>query len=326
MKRTVVSFSSHFDQMKIGDHFIFMGSCFSNNIGKELSRIKISASVNPFGIIFHPIALFKVLKRVIDKNSFTSSDFFERDCYWFNYELGSSIGFESRAEAVRSCNLHLDELHDDLLKAKKIFITFGSAYGYVHNQQVVANCHKMPSHLFSKELSTISSITEAGESFLEKLAVHNPAIQIVFTVSPIRHVKDSLEGNCMSKAILRLACNDIVKENVNTEYFPVFEKVMDELRDYSFYKRDGIHLNEHAIEQIFSWFKSIFFDELLLKRSEEVVRTLQKMDHQSLFPKSKTNRQFKGQLLLELERQNGEKNIDWTLEIQSIKNQLKDLE
>lgn len=326
MKRTVVSFSTHFDKMKIEDHSIFLGSCFSNNIGSEFIQLKMNALVNPFGVIFHPLAIFNVMERAIDARLFVENDFFESDNYWFCFELGSSVGFEGRQEAVMISNQYLDNLRKELVQSERIFITFGSAYGYYKNEEIVANCHKQPSQLFTKKLTSVEEISEVGTRAVRKAQAINSNLKFVFTVSPVRHLKDTLSGNSVSKSVLRIVCEELCLSLKNVEYFPVYEKVMDEMRDYLFFKTDGIHLNDLAIDEVFEWVQRSFFSEELIRRNQEVAKVLKMMNHKSLFPKSISNKAFKNGLLLEMERLNKQNEMDWTAEIQRIKNQLKKLE
>lgn len=315
MERTVVNFSTEFDKISPDDSMILLGSCFSENIGKALSKHKFDAVSNPFGIVFHPFSTYNLLKRAMENRYFDESDFFERDAYWFSFELGANTGKESVEEAVLFCNSQLEELHNKLKKESRLMLTFGSSFGYVKEGKFVANCHKVNGNQFAKKASTLNELTLASEAIITQLHQFNPKLKIYLTVSPIRHVKEGLRENNLSKSALLLLTRNLELQFSYVEYIPMYELLMDEFRDYSFYNEDLIHLNPQTINKVWNRFISWMMNDESLKKIKEVSKILKQLEHKPLYPKSQSTVSFKKALVKQMKE---DSNSSWLTEIQRL--------
>ena len=238
---------------------MLVGSCFSDNIGDKLKDMKMKVSCNPFGISFNPYSIAQSISRIIENNEYTSVENFNN--LYFSFDHHSSFSSLTKDEALTKINAALHEAHHQLKQANYLFITFGSAWVYRHIAQnrVVANCHKIPNKEFSKELLSIENITESFSGLISDLKAFNPLLNVVFTVSPVRHLKDGFIENQRSKSILLESVHRIVDANFNCSYFPSYEMVIDDLRDYRFFKKDMLHLNEIGVDYVWEKFCDFYF-------------------------------------------------------------------
>lgn len=241
---------------------LLLGSCFSNNMGQKLAYHQFKTLCNPFGIIFHPIPLAALLKQIVLQEPFTKDALFFYQEQWHSYLFHSNLSHPNPEVVLDKANAALKHTHTFLKSATHVFLTLGTAWGYilkgVVNKQSnapywVANCHKQPPSLFKKVLVNSNEISKALEEIHEALIVINANIQLVLTVSPIRHLKDGFVENNRSKAHLIAGVHHFITAVNNSKkvtYFPAYEIQMDELRDYRFYNPDLIHPNEMAIDYI----------------------------------------------------------------------------
>jgi hypothetical protein len=249
---------------------LFIGSCFAENIGKKLIDSKFDVQVNPHGIVFNPISVTNSLTRILNNQTYTLDDLKEHDNKWFSFEHHSHFSAFDRSECLAHINHSLAKAHEHLKRTKTIFITFGSAWVYeTENFGIVANCHKIPQKKFTKRLLTVQEILMALETIKERLK----AYRLVFTVSPVRHIKDGLHENNLSKSTLLLAINNWVEQNENSTYFPAYEFLIDELRDYRFYKDDLVHPTALAINYVWEKFSETYFE----KSTQDLISEIEKI-------------------------------------------------
>jgi hypothetical protein len=326
MERTVVNFSSEFDKISPTDSVLLLGSCFSANIGNSLKRHKFDAIYNPFGVLFHPSTIYNLIRRAIDNQSFEDNDFFERDNYWFSFELGANTGQESIEDAISWSNQQLELLQNYLKKSTRLILTFGTAFGFSKEGRIVGNCHKMNSNLFRKELSKKTDLEIDSFKIMDQLNTFNPNLKINLTVSPIRHVKEGLRENNLSKCTLLLLTSVLEKKYANVEYLPIYEVVLDELRDYSFYKSDLIHVNDQAIKVVWNRFSDWNMNVESVKFISEVNRISSQLNHKSLYPKSLSNIVFKKALIEQMKSHQSHFPEIWLVEIQRVKKDVDNLE
>ncbi|MES2515872.1 MAG: GSCFA domain-containing protein [Bacteroidota bacterium] len=243
---------------------LMMGSCFSEHIGKRLSDLKFNVHSNPFGIIFNPKSIEMALQRIVTKQHFTEHDVFEKDWQWFCMEAHSSFSADTKVQLLNQLNAIINSWHEQLKQARYLIITFGSAYAYKHisAQQTVANCHKLPQSLFEKTLLETQSIVSDYQRLIQTLQQFNPNLHILFTVSPVKHLKDGVVENNLSKAVLIQTVHQLIKQNTQCDYFPAYELVNDDLRDYRFYEADMAHPNKQAIDYVWQKFSDTYFSEL----------------------------------------------------------------
>lgn len=272
------------------DTLITFGSCFSDTIGAKLKRAELDILVNPFGVIFHPMALADAI------NGIDNDKVIQRDQYYFHWQLGGNWHGQSEELFKKRIQQLEMNIKAGLGKATVVMVTFGTAWGYElkASSNVVANCHKMPQDLFEKKLYSSSDIFDKWLQIVRKY----DHIHWIFTVSPVRHWKDGVRENNVSKGVLHLVIDELIKET-NVTYFPAYEILLDELRDYRFYKSDYLHPNDEAIDYIWTRFKESCLSESTHALVEKVERLKTSENHQLLFPQSAESKRF----LVNLEKQ-----------------------
>ena len=277
-----------------------LGSCFADHIGQKLLGHKFNISDQSLGTVFSPIAAFKLLGMVAQDEGLSSDGFVTNsDGVWAHYDLHSSFnalslgGIKSRYEQIKTI------LRARLKPGCVIIITLGTAYQYVRNDtsQPVTNCHKTPSYHFRKELLTVAQIMDDFRAVQQLLPADT---RYVVTVSPVRHTKDTMELNAVSKSILRLACHELSQLDA-VHYFPSYELMLDDLRDYRFYKEDMIHPSDAAIAYIWDYFGKCYFDKQASDFVREWSKIIQGLAHRPLFPSSASHLTFLKSLLSKLE-------------------------
>ena len=261
------------NQLNYQSQLLILGSCFAENIGEKLNYFKFQSVRNPFGILFHPLAIEKLLSKSIQKESFTEEDIFFLNEQWHCFDAHSDLSDPSKEKLLRKLNTALDQTYQQIAKATHIFITLGTSWVYrkTETDTVVANCHKVVQKEFSKELLSVAQITESLDSSIEAIRTINQITQVVFTVSPVRHLKDGFIENQRSKSHLISAIHQIK----GASYFPSYEIMMDELRDYRFYKTDMVHPSQLAIDYIWEKFKEVWISPQSYPMMEKV-DTIQK--------------------------------------------------
>lgn len=235
---------------------LLLGSCFAQNMGAKLEYYKFQQCTNPFGILFHPVAIEKLIARAVNQNWFTSKDVFLQNEQWHCFLAHSKLSNTSEEDLISALNSALEKLRFSLLEASHVVFTFGTAWVYKHLEKdtIVANCHKVPQKEFVKQLLSPDDVSDVLLGIETKLRTINPTCSIINTVSPVRHIKDGLIENSRSKAHLIAGVQEIVSPDKFNYYFPSFEIMMDELRDYRYYKEDLIHPNQTAIAIIWNAF------------------------------------------------------------------------
>ena len=233
------------------DKLLLLGSCFAENIGAKLAYHKFQVVTNPFGITFSPVALEQLVQDAIANKTHIEEDVFEHQGVWKSFAAHSSLNASNRLEAVIRLQEAQQELRTYITEASHIFITLGTAWVYRHMQldKVVANCHKVSQKEFQKELLSEEEVHKSISQTCQHIKSLNPQAHIVFTVSPVRHAKDGFVENTRSKAHLITAVHKLV-DTKQAFYFPAYELMMDELRDYRFYASDMLHPSEQAISYV----------------------------------------------------------------------------
>lgn len=268
-----------------------VGSCFAVNIAEKFDYFQFRNWCNPFGILFHPLAIRDMMQRAVEQHNFTSVDLFLHNGLWHGFELHSELSQPDAQSLVASANHQLERLREQLTKATHVIITYGTAWVYREkaSQRIVANCHKVPQANFTKELLSVETIAAAITETKMLIRQENPAARIIFTVSPIRHLKDGFVENQRSKAHLIAAIHEQLED---AEYFPSYEIMMDELRDYRFYAEDMLHPNATAIEYIWQRFSETHITseaQPIMKSVDEIRKSLQ---HKPFHPDSESHQQF----------------------------------
>lgn len=270
------------------------GSCFAEVIGNKLKDAKFPSLVNPFGTIFNPLSLFSLLQNSID-NQYLSQDYFiQQDDIWYNYDFHSDLSAPTKNELWDKIRARINETNNFLKKADLIILTLGTSYIYklLPDNKAVANCHKKPSSYFSKYLLKSEEIVGAFSEIYPQLKKFNPDLKILLTVSPVRHIKDTITLNSVSKSILRVAVHELTEKFKDVCYFPAYELLVDDLRDYRFYKDDLIHPTSMAENYIWEKFTECYISGETLTILHEWNQIHKALNHKAFNPSSAAHQKF----------------------------------
>ncbi len=296
-----MDFSLQFDLPKAdfsvehGEGILFIGSCFSDEIATKAKFAGLNVSSNPFGTIFHPSLIARFISESIDYKN--TERLLTRDDLYLSWDANSTVYAFTDNNLKEKLSLLRTDFISQLISAKALFITFGTAWVYrlVSDNQLVANCHKVASDQFQKELSTVDELVHEWGGVLKQLKSLNPNLKVVFTVSPVRHSKDGLIENNQSKAILIETIRRL-KVTTNCSYFPSYEIMIDELRDYRFFKQDRVHPSEEAVDYIWRRFESTYFSIQTIELNSKVSQLRRSFLHRSIHEDSIENRTRKESL------------------------------
>jgi len=273
-----------------------MGSCFSENMGQKLIDQKFNVDMNPFGILYNPESIGNSLRILLEKSVFTEADLFQDQGLWNSFSHHSRFSDTNPEVALEKINSRIQSSHNFLKKADFLMITLGTSWIYklINSGQVVANCHKVSAAQFDRYRLKVNEIVDTYEALLEKLWAFNPNLKVIFTVSPIRHLKDGAIENQLSKSTLLLAIDHLISKfgDRGCYYFPSYEIMMDELRDYRFYAEDMIHLSPLAINYIFERFTKSMFTVESMEIATEVLKVRKAMEHRPVNPQTVEFRKF----------------------------------
>lgn len=269
--------------LKHGEGVVLLGSCFSDSMLPHFSSNGFRALSNPFGTIFHPIALGQVLSDAIEQNPQAIAG--ERDGLWFDWRFSGKFFGDSEEELQSRVQIQLAHCFLELRSARLLVVTFGTAWAYYRKGHVVGNCHKMPQDEFEKKLSDVDEMLDVWADLLPRILEMNPELQVIFTVSPVRHIKDGLVENNRSKARLVELSHQLSEEF--GAYFPSYEIVTDVLRDYRFFKEDMVHPTDQAVRIVWDHFTESLFNDETKELCKNVHQLNQMIHHKSLHPESK---------------------------------------
>ena len=278
--RTKVSLDWRRERLNISNSFIFFGSCFADEIGGLFKSNKFDVVLNPFGVLYNPLSIADALNRLIEKSSYSERDLVKIGNLYHSFAHHSTFSHTDKDYMLENINNNLMESASKLENADYMFITFGTSWVYElkENGKVVSNCHKLPTNYFIRRRASIEEITKCFFNVISKLLSINPNIKIVFTVSPIRHLRDGAHENSLSKGTLLLACEELqnmFKENIS--YLPTYEIMLDELRDYRFFADDMAHPSKKAVEYIWTRIQEEMIDEksnLIIKEWSKIKQGL----------------------------------------------------
>lgn len=271
-------------KINYSDKLFFIGSCFSENIAEQFDKHLFSVVSNPHGILFNPTSIANALQDVISKKAYTEKDIFFEQGLWRSFQHHGQFSNADKVICLEGINTSIAAAHEQLKKSNYLFITLGSAFAYKHIQQnsIVANCHKILAKEFEKVLISKEEITSAYNKLIADLKTFSPSIKIVFTVSPVRYIRDGLVENNQSKAILLQSIHELIATNENCFYFPSYEIVIDELRDYRFFKEDLVHPNELAVKYIWERIQQSWIDTESIEFINEAGQYKRLLEHRVL--------------------------------------------
>ncbi len=272
----------------------FLGSCFSENIFSKVDYFKFNSASNPFGILYNPAAIESVISKSLEGYNYTEKDVFELNERWHCYDSHSVLSDSNKETLIENLNNAVSGTAKQIKTASHLFITLGTAWVYraKSTEKIVGNCHKVPQKAFNKELLSIPQIESMLKSCISQIKAVNPKAQIVLTVSPIRHLKDGFVENIRSKSHLISAVHSIKDQVENVWYFPSYEIVHDDLRDYRFYAEDLVHPNQMAIDYIWEKFQDTWIDtscEPIMKKVDFVQKGLA---HRPFNPQAEAHQAF----------------------------------
>ncbi|MCE7057097.1 GSCFA domain-containing protein [Algoriphagus sp. AGSA1] len=298
-----------------------LGSCFAQTIGQKMLAHKFDCLVNPFGTIFHPMVLGDLLDHATLLDKAEENGIIERDGVYYYLGAHSDLFAFSREELAEKYHTQLAVVKDYLENGSHAILTLGTSWIYkTEGFGRVANCHKLPQKLFRKKLVPLEEMVSHLSHVFGNISRINPELKIILTVSPVRHIKDGIPENQLSKSLLRVLCHELENRFSNTIYFPAYEILIDELRDYRFYKEDLIHPSVEAENYIWKKWGNSNFSEETRHKTEQIHKINQELAHRPLNPKSDAHRKFLRNLLQKLERLNGE--FDFSKEMENVTTQL----
>jgi lysophospholipase L1-like esterase len=325
MFRTEVHVAPSGLELSLQDGIVTVGSCFAEVIGNKLQSYKARVLVNPFGTIFNPLSVCKLLEAAMGQPLAFEQHLVQHNDIWYAYDLHSSLSSPNRNELLHLIRQRLQDTAQALQQASLLVITLGTAVGYrLHDTgQVVANCHKLPAKNFSRQLLTHDEMLAAIENTLTLLKQFNPNLKVLLTVSPVRHIKETIETNSVSKALLRVLCQQLTESHAQVLYFPAYEIMMDDLRDYRFYGRDMIHPTEQAEDYIWEKFSVAYLDEQFRTFQKEWEKIKRALTHRPFHPESDPHQTFLQSTLQQLQTLADKYGLNIQEEAQLLRKQLR---
>lgn len=294
-----------------------MGSCFAQTIGQKMTAAKFDCLVNPFGTIFHPMILGDLLDHAMFGDKMEENGVIQREGIYFYLGAHSDLFGDSLDELAQKYAVQLAAVKDYLETGTHLILTLGTSWIYETEEfGRVANCHRLPQKQFSKRLVSLDEMLFHFDHIFGNISRVYPNLQIIFTVSPVRHIKDGIPENQLSKSLLRVLSSQLEDRFSFVSYFPAYEVMMDELRDYRFYKKDLIHPTEEAEDYIWEKWSDSYFPVDTQEMINQIQKVKLELAHRPLNPKSEAHRKFLQNLLQKLERLNGE--FDFSREIKSL--------
>jgi hypothetical protein len=298
--RTIIPIEKSKKPIDYDSNILLLGSCFAENIGEKFDYFKFNNRVNPFGILFNPVSLEKVIERIVEKKYYTESDIFFHNDLWHCFEVHSELSNPDKALFLENLNRIIDQLHVEIETITHCQITYGTAWVYASKEsgQIVANCHKVPQKQFDKKLLSAAAIEQSVNNTINLLRKVNPECHFIFTISPVRHIKDGFIENQQSKSHMISALHKAI---INYgDYFPSYEIMMDELRDYRFYEEDMLHPNQVAIDYIWKRFLENYLSPDCGPVMEEVNSIQKSLAHKPFNPNTESHQKFLKALKLKI--------------------------
>lgn len=297
--RTQIPIPPNLNPIDYNSKIVSLGSCFAVNMAEKFEYYKFQNSVNPFGIIFNPVSIEKLIYRIVNQVFFTEKDIFFHNERWHCFEVHSDLSNANKEEFLENLNVILKRSLIQLFQASHVIITFGTSWVYrnFESNTIVANCHKLPQNQFQKEILSVETIGNSIKNTIDLIQKINPDCNFIFTVSPVRHLKDGFVENQRSKSHLITAIHDAIKPQLPAvNYFPSYEIMMDELRDYRFYAEDMLHPSAVAIDYIWSKFKESTIAESDFPVMEQVDSIQKSLSHKPFNPNSESHLKFESKL------------------------------
>ena len=296
--RTIIEISPSESKISHNTPMCMMGSCFATNIGEKLAALKFDILLNPFGILFNPLSIAASLKRIVENKPFTEQELVFQHEMWHSLAHHGKFSHMDKTKCLENINSSLAEAHQRILKSKLLIMTFGTAWVYYYKKtgNVAANCHQLLSSEFDKRLVSIEEVYTNVSDSLSLIKKVNPDIQFIFTVSPVRHLADGAHANQLSKATLLLAISQLCK-TFEAQYFPAYEIILDELRDYRFFAEDMAHPSPLAVDYVFERFAETYFNKETCQLNLKIDEIYKAVNHRPINENSIAHGKFKESML-----------------------------
>jgi hypothetical protein len=305
-------------QLKItyNDKVIFIGSCFAASMGEQMQMFKMPVMINPAGTVYNPVSVQNTLENLISGKITTRDDLYYHEGTWLSFFHYTDFSSEDPELLIDKINDRTLKAREFLRKSRYLFITLGTAriYRLKNTGVIVSNCHKVPSAQFETELLTVNDIVDQWKSLLTRLSDFNTELKVVLTVSPVRHWKDGAHGNQVSKSVLFLAIEELLKNKSISRYFPAYELLMDDLRDYRFYSDDMLHPSSSAIEYIWEKFSGAYFDNETVNLQNKILKIVRACDHRFITGSRIKKKAFAEKMLRQISEIQTDSFIDFTAE------------
>lgn len=282
------------EQLNIRHAVMLVGSCFTDHLGNKLKQHRFSTLQNPHGILFNPVSMARSVTSYIEKKHYKRADVFQHQEWWTSWDHHSQFSHADPERLLEMINNVQDEAHLFLQKAKWLVLTVGSAWVYqLPDGAVVANCHKVPTDKFQKRLLPVEEVLAVLDNMIHRLFMFNPDLRVMFTISPVRHLRDGFIENNRSKAVLIQAVHHLVEKFNRLYYFPAYELIIDDLRDYRFYAEDMVHPNYLATSYVWEKFTETCIDEESRKFIKEIAPINAALAHKPFQPDSNAHKLFR---------------------------------
>jgi hypothetical protein len=291
---TKIPIAKYQNSIDYNSKIISFGSCFAENMADKLEYFKFHNAVNPFGIIFNPISIENLVNRAVNKIEFSEKDVFFHNDLWHCFEVHSVLSTTSKELLIENLNKILHHFRSQITEATHFIITYGTSWVYRHkvSNKIVANCHKVSQNQFDKEILSVQDIEESIKSTIDLIHSINPNCKFIFTISPVRHIKDGFVENQRSKAHLITALQTVISNLQPANYFPSYEILLDELRDYRFYAEDMLHPNQVAIDYIWIQFFENYISETVFATMNEICTIQKGLKHRPFNPNTEQHQNF----------------------------------
>lgn len=301
---TPVEIEKDFPHISHRDNVLVLGSCFSDNIGEKLHTSGFQTEINPFGTLYNPVSIARAIYEIEEEKKYTEDNLFCYQSLWQSDMHHGSFSDSDKKTVLNHINNRISKAHNTWVNTNVILLTFGSAFVYYNKTgEVVSNCHKRPESEFNRQRLTVEGIISIYEPLLNSLIEQNRELNIIMTVSPIRHLRDGLHQNQLSKSTLLLAIDKLKSLFPhNIYYFPAYEIMMDELRDYRFYADDLMHPSTMAIEYLWEKFTTCSFENETQQLAEECQKIYKAINHRPLHADKGTHKEFLKQIVLKINR------------------------
>jgi hypothetical protein len=304
------------NKINVQDRVLMVGSCFTEHIHAYFKSYKFTCLQNPHGTLFNPISIFSAIETYTQNKVLDNESLFNQNGLWNNWDFHSSLSHSDKELALEKMNQSINSAHLFLKETDWLIITLGTSFVYEYeNQFIVANCHKVPATKFSKRLLQISEIEKGFEKMMLQIKSINPNIKIIFTVSPVRHLRDGFVENNRSKSILLHVVGEFAN-NLDVFYFPSYELIIDDLRDYRFYAEDMVHPNYQATKYVWSKFCTACIDGKSRELMKEIDQLNNAIQHKPMHPESNEHMLFIAKFKsMSLDLANRFPKLDWSKEL-----------